>query len=226
LFIHGFNVSFLSSVYKCAQIKCDFKLKDPIVLFSWPSQGSVLDYSYDKESADYSRDAVFSLLEDLTREGIEEICVIAHSMGNLCLAQGLNRASTPPRKLTRLVMAAADIALDSFSDFHLKDIRRFFDKVALYVSNSDRALRLSKKFNSQARVGDSSTNVAVYPDVDTVDMSGCDGGVFSLRHSYFSDSNRVMDDIHRYLIDGTPADCRRLDAVNWANGLKYYKIKV
>ena len=225
LFIHGFNVKFIDAIYKSAQIKCDFNLEDPLVLFSWPSSGAVVDYSYDKESTLYSRDALLKLISDLSDNGIDEICVIAHSMGSFCLAESLMRADVLPKKLSRLAMAAADIAADSFADSYLDAIRTFFQQVALYVSKSDRALKASKIFNSEVRVGDCSSNVAVYPGVDTIDMSGCDDGVFSLRHSYFTSSNRVLDDLHRYLMDGTPAKGRRLKSIDWRDGLHYYQVK-
>jgi esterase/lipase superfamily enzyme len=85
VFVHGFNNRFDDAVYRFAQITHDSKIEQIPVLFTWPSKGEMAlrAYTYDRESANYSRDALEELLDMLSRHpGVSEVTVVAHSMGN------------------------------------------------------------------------------------------------------------------------------------------------
>ena len=58
VFVHGFNNRFEDAVFRFAQIIHDSRADVAPVLFTWPSKGSVFAYGYDRESANYSRDAL------------------------------------------------------------------------------------------------------------------------------------------------------------------------
>jgi esterase/lipase superfamily enzyme len=60
VFVHGFNNRFDDAVYRFAQIVHDSKAQVIPVLFTWPSLGEtrLRAYTYDRESANYSRDAL------------------------------------------------------------------------------------------------------------------------------------------------------------------------
>jgi esterase/lipase superfamily enzyme len=83
VFTHGYNTAFDAAVIRFAQIVDDTGFDGLPVLFSWPSRGGITDYGYDKDSANYSRDAMERLLASLARTpGIDGIDIFAHSMGN------------------------------------------------------------------------------------------------------------------------------------------------
>ena len=67
VFVHGSNNRFDDAVYRFAQIVQDSKAPVIPVLFTWPSRGELRlrAYTYDRESANYSRDALESLLGTL-----------------------------------------------------------------------------------------------------------------------------------------------------------------
>src|SRR5262249_7703151 len=67
VFVHGFNNRFDDAVYRFAQIVHDSKSEGIPVLFTWPSRGELRlsAYGYDRESANYSRDALERLLDTL-----------------------------------------------------------------------------------------------------------------------------------------------------------------
>jgi esterase/lipase superfamily enzyme len=84
IFVHGFNNRFDDAVYRFAQIVHDAKAPGIPVLFTWPSRGELKlrAYTYDRESANYSRDAFEQLLATLTANpNVKEINIVAHSMG-------------------------------------------------------------------------------------------------------------------------------------------------
>ncbi len=68
VFVHGFNNTFEDSVYRFAQIVHDSGADVAPVIFTWPSRASVFDYNYDKESTNYSRDALEQILRAIVRE--------------------------------------------------------------------------------------------------------------------------------------------------------------
>src|SRR4051794_36655093 len=62
IFVHGYNTRFEEAVYRLAQISHDSGAPHLPVLFTWPSRGKLLAYPYDRESANYSRDGLESVL--------------------------------------------------------------------------------------------------------------------------------------------------------------------
>ena len=102
VFVHGFNNRFDDAVYRFAQIVHDAKAPGIPVLFSWPSRGEVnlRAYTYDRESANYSRDAFAQMLETIAANpNVKEINVLAHSMGNWVALEALRRMAARTGKI-------------------------------------------------------------------------------------------------------------------------------
>ena len=140
MFVHGFNVDWVSAATRYAQIKTDlFDAKDlgVLILFTWPSNGSPAGYLPDREDARDSAAAVADLvvflndyLTEQQRKAAEsqdpnklcraKLSVIAHSMGNYvmekALAVGAKRLNSPQliTLINQLVMVAADVDNDLF----------------------------------------------------------------------------------------------------------------
>ena len=92
VFIHGFNNRFEDSVYRFAQIAHDTGTDSAPILVTWPSRGSTLAYGYDRESTNYTRDALETLFQYLARDPeIKEVSVLAHSMGNWLALESLRQ---------------------------------------------------------------------------------------------------------------------------------------
>ena len=54
VFVHGYNTRFEAAVFQFAQLTHDMNAEVAPILFSWPSRGRLLDYVYDRESANFS----------------------------------------------------------------------------------------------------------------------------------------------------------------------------
>ena len=92
VFVHGFNNHFDDAVYRLAQIVHDFGADAAPVLFTWPSRGSIFEYVYDRESTNFSRDALEETLRRMASDpGVGEITVMAHSMGAWLLMETLRQ---------------------------------------------------------------------------------------------------------------------------------------
>jgi esterase/lipase superfamily enzyme len=164
VFVHGFNNRFDDAVYRLAQIVHDSRAPVIPVLFTWPSRGELRlrAYTYDRESATYSRDALESLLDMLTSySSVGEVAVLAHSMGNWVALEALrgrairNRlAGTKNDKLKDVVLMAPDVDVDVFRT-QLQRMAVARPRMSLFVSQDDDALALSRTiWGDVTRLGD------------------------------------------------------------------------
>jgi esterase/lipase superfamily enzyme len=150
VFVHGFNNRFDDAVYRFAQIAYDSKAQALPVLFTWPSRGEtkLRAYTYDRESANFSRDALENLLDTLARQpNISEVTILAHSMGNLIALEALRtrsiRVARKPDKIKNVLLVAPDVDVDVFrSQIHRIGTGNL--RFALFVSQDDSALSLSR----------------------------------------------------------------------------------
>jgi esterase/lipase superfamily enzyme len=150
IFVHGFNNRFDDAVYRFAQIAHDSHVPAIPILFTWPSRGSAAlrAYTYDKESATYSRDAFDDLLNDLNRQrSVTETNVLAHSMGNWIVLETLRVRSLRPKpsgdKVKSVMLVAPDVDVDVFQA-QLRRMGTSIPQLSLFVSRDDKALGLSE----------------------------------------------------------------------------------
>jgi len=166
VFVHGFNNRFDDAVYRFAQIVHDSKAPVIPVLFTWPSRGEMRlrAYTYDRESANYSRDALEGLLSTVgSYPTITEVNLLAHSMGNWVALEALRgrsirggptAVSLKPDKLKNVLLVAPDVDVDVFRT-QIQRMGSVRPRIALFVSQDDDALSLSKSiWGDVPRLGD------------------------------------------------------------------------
>jgi esterase/lipase superfamily enzyme len=169
VFIHGFNNRFDEAVYRFAQIVHDSGAPGIPVLFSWPSRGqlSIAAYHEDRDSAAQSREALGQLLASLAANpDVQEITILAHSMGSWLSLQALptesQRGGRLNRKIKNVLFVAPDIATTDFQRW-LQDLRQPRPRIALFVSSDDQALKLSRSiWGGIRRLGDADPNEEPY----------------------------------------------------------------
>lgn len=229
IFIHGFNVSFRDATFKAAQIKYDLKISNPILLISWPSYSKVKDYAYDKQSTISSSSIFIPLFDELENNHLfenKEIFVLAHSMGNLLLSQILRNIQKGYSRFKNVVLAAADITQFEFLKIYIEYYKRIFSKISLYVNENDYALKFSKLINKDPLVGDSSIEICVHADIDTIDTTGYDGKLGELYHSYYASNEMVLNDIRESLINSLSVNQRGLIPAYAKNNMQYWKLPI
>lgn len=166
VFIHGFNNRFEDAVYRFAQIVHDSDSDVVPILFTWPSRGSVFAYGYDRESNNYSRDALELLLKALADDpNVDEVSILAHSMGNWVTLEALRQMAIRDKrvapKIKNVMLAAPDVDVDVFRR-QMADIGTNGPSVTLFVSQDDRALQVSRRvWGNVERLGQ--VNVAQEP---------------------------------------------------------------
>lgn len=211
VFVHGFNVTFESAVYRTAQIAYDLGFDGAPILYSWPSLGTATGYPVDANNSEWTIDRLHWFLEDVSaKSGAQLIHVIAHSRGNWPTMNALNAIATEPQsgrraRFSQIVLTAPDVDADSFKVL-ARRYNLLAERTTLYASANDEALRLSKQYQGYQRAGDVRPQIIVTPGVDSIDVSAVDTSL--LGHSYYGDNTSVISDIARLLRTGSPPERR------------------
>jgi esterase/lipase superfamily enzyme len=196
LFVHGYNTSFDEACRRAAQIGYDLKFLGPILLYSWPSHDFITSYLGDEEMAEWSVPHFTKFLQEiLTQKGLRHLHIIAHSMGSRIVAQTLySQAMTSKEQsnLGQVVFAAPDINRLIF-DQETVPGKIKPQRITLYASDHDHALRTSKTFHGFSRAGETYPEIYVKNGIDSIDASAVDTSL--LGHSYVGESRSVLADV-------------------------------
>ena len=219
VFVHGFNNRFDDAVFRFAQIVHDARADVVPVLFAWPSRGSVLAYGYDRESTNYSRNALETVLRRLANDpGVDEITVLAHSMGNWLTLESLRQMAIRDKrvapKIKNVLLAAPDVDVDLAREA-FRDMGPNRPRLSLMVSQDDNALAVSRLvWGNSTRLGAidplqepyrsdlARDDIAV---LNLTDLKSAD----PLNHTKFASSD-VVALIGRRLADGQPISDARV----------------
>ena len=212
VFIHGFNNRFEASVYRFAQIVKDSGTHSVPVLVTWPSRGSALAYGYDRESTNYTRNALETLFQYLARDSeIKEVSILAHSMGNWLALESLRqmaiRNGELPAKFKNVMLAAPDVDVDVFRS-QIADMGKHRPQFTLFVSQDDRALAVSRRvWGDVARLGSIDPEQAPYKtelasnNISVIDLTKVEAGD-RLHHGKFAESPEIVQLIGARISDG------------------------
>jgi esterase/lipase superfamily enzyme len=212
VFIHGFNNRFEDSVYRFAQIVHDSKVHSAPVLVTWPSRGSLLAYGYDRESTNYTRNALETLFQYLAKDGdVKEVNVLAHSMGNWLALEALRQMAIRngglPAKFKNVMLAAPDVDVDVFRS-QIEDMGSPHPQFTLFVSRDDKALAFSRRvWGNIPRLGSIDPETDPYKaelsdyKIAVVDLTKIKVSD-DLNHSKFAESPEVVQLIGTRLSEG------------------------
>ena len=212
VFVHGFNNRYEESVYRFAQIVHDSGSDVLPVVFTWPSRASVFDYNYDKESTNYSRDALEEMLTRLAKDNaVSDVTIMAHSMGTWLAVEALRqmaiRHGRVYPKINNVILAAPDLDVDVFARQYAS-LGKEKPKFTLFVSQDDRALSLSRRISGNVdRLGQIDPSAEPYRSqlesagITVLDLTKLKSGD-SLNHGKFAESPEVVRLIGGRLIDG------------------------
>jgi esterase/lipase superfamily enzyme len=210
VFVHGFNVTFQDAARRTAQLAYDLQFDGVPIFFSWPSQGSLLDYLVDETNVAWSVPHFKEFLVNVAKQsGVGSVHLVAHSMGNRALTSALKELhfelGPDCPKFDEVVLTAPDVDAETFKQDLAPVIIKTAQRVTLYASSNDEALLVSKEVHGYARAGESGDQLVVVPGMDTIDVSAVDTSL--LGHSYYGDNYTVLADLFDLLNrDRPPAE--------------------
>jgi esterase/lipase superfamily enzyme len=212
VYVHGFNISFKKGCQRAALLQERLGLDGRLLLFSWPADGRFTNYVRDLADLEWSvvllQEVVMLLAE---RFGHRNIDVVSHSMG----AKGLVAAMSAIGRETserfgQMILVAPDIDSEVFARDY-GDLHDVVSRITIYVSDSDRALRLSRELHGYARLGEAGTHTSQLNGIDIVDVSELEVQR-TFGHLYHVYNDVVIEDIRTVLAGEQPASPRALTA--------------
>jgi esterase/lipase superfamily enzyme len=208
IFVHGFNCTFEDAARRTAQLAYDLDFDGTPMMYSWPSQGSPTAYPVDEAAVGISGRKMADFLDAVVAQsGADRIHLIAHSMGNRAMIEALQTYLTKrapeqrQRVFGQIVFTAPDVDRDYFVDA-IESLRGAAERVTLYASDRDYALRSSQFIHGAPRAGSAGDVIIKLPGVDTIDMSAVPAD--ALGHIYFAANAGAIYDMFRLLWRGDP----------------------
>ncbi len=229
IYIHGYNVSWEDAVGSAISLKeslnnnLDSSSKEiEIVLFSWPSDGSMMPFTayksdrLDAKNSGYSFGRgilkVVDFFEKLRSEVMQkkntlcnqEIHLLCHSMGNYVLQNALEKIIkfSPSNNLravfSNIFLCAADVDENVFEDGRpMERLHELTRSITVYHNEGDSPLMISDKTKGNPRrlgqSGPARPNI-IHDKIKQVDCTRVVHGI--VEHSYYLNGN-VNKDIAR-----------------------------
>ena len=174
VFVHGFNVSFDDASLRVAQLAYDLGFKGPAVLFTWPSQGKLLDYLKDGRNADLS--AGLSRISSWPcgrRLRCAAFTSLRTAWVTACWLQPLQswglRSPTSERLLSWLPTSTR-----LFLKIWQRNLQRGLARLRCMRRHRITALAASEHFAGYTRAGQGGKNMVVTPGIESIDASAVD----------------------------------------------------
>ena len=211
LYAHGFSVGFERGCRRASLLQESLGLNGRLVLFSWPSDGVIVNYTRDESDLFWGVEPLYrTLLEMIDVFGAGKINLAAHSLGTRGIMLALVRLAQSKEGdqplVNQVVLAAPDIDAAIFEQY-LPVIRPLARNITVYVSNKDSALAVSRQLHGYPRLGEAGAHLEGMTSIDIIDMSDIpvrypSGHVYHLYH------NSAVADLSALLKDGKPASQR------------------
>jgi len=212
LYTHGFYISFDRGCRRASEFKTSLDLAGRLVLFSWPSDGVIVNYTNDEADVYWSVDPLQETLNDMiNRYGAGNINIAAHSLGTrgvmlallrIASAKHLARDTSKPL-INQVILLAPDIDAGIFKQY-LPHIKSLAKNITVYVSQHDNPLALSRQLHGYPRLGESGTHLEGLSGVEIIDVSDVPVQ-YPSGHLYHLYNDEVVADLFQLLNENKAA---------------------
>lgn len=208
LYMHGFYISFERGCKRALLLKESLGLEGRFALFSWPSDGAILNYTQDESDLYWSVGPLKGVLVDMMeRFGKGNINIVAHSLGTrgimLALVLLAQSQQDDSPLINNVVFIAPDIDVGIFKQY-MPLIRPLANKMTAYVSSNDSPLALSRQVHGYPRLGEAGEHLDGLTDIEIIDLSDIPVRVPS-GHLYHLYQNVVIKDLVQLINENKPA---------------------
>jgi esterase/lipase superfamily enzyme len=207
-YMHGFYISHERGCKRASILKQSLGLEGRFVLFSWPSDGAILNYTQDESDLYWSVYPMHEVLSDMIdRFGSGNTSIVAHSLGTrgvmlaLVLLAQAQQESQP--LFNQVVLIAPDVDVGIFKQY-LALIRPLARNMTVYVSGNDSPLALSSQVHGYPRLGEAGEHLEGLTDIEIIDLSDIPVR-FPSGHLYHLYQSIVTKDLDQLINENKPA---------------------
>jgi esterase/lipase superfamily enzyme len=173
LYTHGFYIDFEKGCRRAAVLQENARHDGRFLWFSWPSDGSLFNYTHDEADLYWSVLDLSETIIAMERQfGPERVNLAGHSLGGrgMVLAVHDVAAQKPDIRLGDVVLLAPDMDFGVFSRL-LPRIRPVVRSITIYIADGDRPLGLSESVHGYPRLGQTGNDVSLLEGVEVIDLS-------------------------------------------------------
>ena len=212
LYTHGFYVSFDRGCRRASDFKRSLGLAGRLVLFSWPSDGVIVNYTRDEADLYWSVDPLQKVLSLMVeRFGAGKINVAAHSLGTRGVMLALVRMANAEHAgklaakplINQVVLIAPDIDAGIFKQY-LPHIKSLVKNITIYVSEHDSPLALSRQVHGYPRLGEPGSHLDGLDGVEIIEVSDVPVQ-YPSGHLYHLYNDKVAADLYQLLNENKTA---------------------
>ncbi|MEM1352322.1 MAG: alpha/beta hydrolase [Pseudomonadota bacterium] len=233
LYVHGYNVDFDYPILSSKELQHYMGYRGAFVTYAWPATPNRLAYFKDLETADATRKNLRELIMYLSRNTqAENIHIIGYSAGSRLAFEAVydltlqySGRSDGPR-LGQVILIGSDLDRSYFLQALDDGVLEAVDRMTIYMSSTDAALRVSSIVLGQERLGqvylsnenptatEIESRLRATGDLNLIDVSAAEGSSFGNGHSYFRSSPWASSDMFVSLIYDLDAQTRGLMRLN------------
>jgi len=217
IYIHGYLVVFDNPVLVASELWHFLGYEGVFIAYAWPSTPSRWAYLGDGETAITTAHSLRVFLEYLAEETeAERIHIIGYSQGTRLVTQTLynialmnhdqSREAVQDRlRIGQVVLVGSDIDREMMGTFIADGLLKVPQHLTVYVSERDKALRLSTSLFGRPRLGQMfapgemppATGKFLWetPEISVINVTAAEGASTGNGHAYFRSSPWASSDI-------------------------------
>ena len=217
VYIHGYKVVFSNPLLVSAELWHFLGYDGAFIAYAWPSTPSRWAYAKDLETAAYSSRNLRLLLEYLAKEtNARRIHIIAYSAGTrvainalsqlaLLNKNGSKRSITNKLRIGHVILVGSDSDRGIFAGYLEDGLLNVMDDFTIYMSDTDKALGISKFVFTRRRLGQVFVPENLEPavrdylertkDLSLINVTNAEEAAVGNGHAYFRKSPWVSSDV-------------------------------
>ena len=217
LYVHGYKVVFENPLLVATELWHFLGYDGVFIAFAWPSTPKKLAYFSDLETAALSAHNFRILLEYLVEEtDVERIHIIGYSAGTRVVIKGLMQMALNGEcrskgnfheisRLGHVILVGSDFDRQLFGAYAADGLLNVAKDFSIYLSDTDKALNISRWFFKQERLGQMWKDHKIPPlvadylrktdNLIAIDVTDAEDSATGNGHAYFRQSPWVSSDI-------------------------------
>ncbi len=226
IYVHGYNVDFEYSTLVARELKHFLGYQGAFITYNWAATPNRLAYFKDQETATASRRNLRSLIEFLSENTrADRINLLGYSAGSRLAFEvtyqiALRDYGSSPPRLGNVMLISSDLDRSVFGHALADGLLDPVERLSVYLSGSDAALRMSGFVFGRERLGQTWGENDVWPGLERrlaklskleiIDVTEAEESAAGNGHAFFRKSPWASSDIFLASLSSLPAGKRGL----------------